>query len=102
MAEGRLAEAKSGGFPLWDGKAILRARIPLPDESAVFAGAKNKGQPSDGLMLVYGEARPGPASSPNETCVGPEPDAPKGISPASPPFSWPLPVTESVERRALA
>jgi len=48
-----LAEAKSDGVPLWDGKAILRARIALPDESAVFAEAKNNGQPSDGLMLVY-------------------------------------------------
>ena len=32
---------------------MLRARIALPDESAVFAEAKNNGQPSDGLMLVY-------------------------------------------------
>ena len=38
---------------MWDGKAKLRARIALPDESAVFAEAKNNGQPSDGLMLVY-------------------------------------------------
>jgi hypothetical protein len=39
---------------LWDGKAKLRARIALPDESALFAEAKaNKnGQPADGLMLV--------------------------------------------------
>ena len=48
-----LAEAKSGGVPLWDGKAKLRARIALPDESALFAEANNNGQPSDGLMLVY-------------------------------------------------
>jgi hypothetical protein len=48
-----LAEAKSDGAPLWDGKAKLRARIALPDERAVFAEANNKGQPSDGLMLVY-------------------------------------------------
>jgi hypothetical protein len=48
-----LAEAKSNDVPLWDGKALLRARIALPDESAVFAEAKNNGQPSDGLMLVY-------------------------------------------------
>jgi len=48
-----LAEAKSHGVSLWDGKALLRARIALPDESAVFAEAKNNGQPSDGLMLVY-------------------------------------------------
>jgi hypothetical protein len=32
---------------------MLRARIALPDESALFAEAKNTGQPSDGLMLVY-------------------------------------------------
>jgi hypothetical protein len=48
-----LAEANSDGVPLWDWKAKLRARIALPDESAVFAEAKNNGQPSDGLMLVY-------------------------------------------------
>jgi hypothetical protein len=48
-----LAAAKSDGVSLWDGKALLRARIALPDESALFAEAKNKGQPSDGLMLVY-------------------------------------------------
>jgi hypothetical protein len=48
-----LAEAKSDGVPLWDGKATLRARIALPDESAVFVEAKNNGQPSDGMMLVY-------------------------------------------------
>jgi len=48
-----LAEAKSQGAPLWDGKAKLRARIALPDESAVFAEAKSNGQTSDGLMLVY-------------------------------------------------
>jgi hypothetical protein len=48
-----LAEAKSDGAPLWDGKAKLRARMALPHESAVFAEAKNNGQPSDGLMLVY-------------------------------------------------
>ena len=48
-----LAEAKSDGAPLWDGTAKLRARMALPDESALFAEAKNNGQPSDGLMLVY-------------------------------------------------
>jgi hypothetical protein len=48
-----LADAKSEGAPLWDGKAKLRARIALPDESALFEEAKNNGQPSDGLMLVY-------------------------------------------------
>jgi hypothetical protein len=48
-----LVEAKAGGVSLWDGKAKLRARMALPDESAVFAEAKNNGQKSDGLMLVY-------------------------------------------------
>ena len=52
-----LAEAQSDGTPVWDGKAKLRARMALPDESAVFAEAKNEAknnsQPSDGLMLVY-------------------------------------------------
>jgi hypothetical protein len=41
------------GAPLWDGKAKLRARMALPDESTVFAEAKNNDQMSDGLMLVY-------------------------------------------------
>jgi hypothetical protein len=48
-----LAEARSDGVPLWDGKAKLRARMALPDETALSAQAKNNGQPSDGLMLVY-------------------------------------------------
>jgi hypothetical protein len=48
-----LAEAKSNGVPLWDGKAKLRARMASPDESAMFGEAKNNGEPSDGLMLVY-------------------------------------------------
>jgi hypothetical protein len=48
-----LADAKSAGVPVWDEKARLRARIALPDESALFAETKNNGQPSDGLMLVY-------------------------------------------------
>jgi hypothetical protein len=47
------AEAKSDGVPLRDGKAKLKARIALPDEMALFAEAKNNGQPSYGLMLVY-------------------------------------------------
>jgi hypothetical protein len=38
---------------LWDGKAKLRARSALPEERAVFAEAKNTGQRTDGLMLVY-------------------------------------------------
>jgi len=48
-----LAEAKSDGAPLWDGKAKLRVRMARSDESALFAEANNNGQPSDGLMLVY-------------------------------------------------
>ena len=48
-----LAQAKSHNIPLWDGKAKLRARMALPDESALFTEAKNNGQRSDGLMLVY-------------------------------------------------
>ncbi len=48
-----LAEAKSDGAPLWNGKAELRTRIALPDECALFAEAKKNGQSSDGLLLVY-------------------------------------------------
>jgi hypothetical protein len=48
-----LAEAKSDCAPLWDGNANLRARMARLDESALFAEAKNNGQTSDGLMLVY-------------------------------------------------
>jgi hypothetical protein len=48
-----LAEAKSDGAPLWDGKAKLRARVARPDESALFAEATNNGQASDRLMLVF-------------------------------------------------
>jgi hypothetical protein len=48
-----LAEAKSNQVPLWDGKALLRARIALPGERSVFAEAQNNGQASDGMMLVY-------------------------------------------------
>jgi hypothetical protein len=51
--KGDLAEAKSGGIPLWDGKAMLRARLATPDEIALFVEGKNSGDPSDGLMLVY-------------------------------------------------
>jgi hypothetical protein len=48
-----LTEAKADGVPLWDGKAKLRARPALPNEIALFGEAKNCGEPSDGLMLVY-------------------------------------------------
>jgi hypothetical protein len=51
--KGDLAEAKCNGVSLWDGKAELRARLALPDELALFAEAKNSGEPSDGLVLVY-------------------------------------------------
>ena len=50
MAEEHLTQAKSEVAPLWVGKAKLRVRIALPDESAFFSEAKNNGQPSDGLM----------------------------------------------------
>jgi|ERR1700710_1238962 hypothetical protein len=48
-----LTEAKSGGVPLWDGNAKLRARTALPEETALFAEAKSKADSSDGLMLIY-------------------------------------------------
>lgn len=48
-----LTEATSDGLPLWDGKAKIRARIALPEESALLAEAQNSGQPSDGLLLVH-------------------------------------------------
>ena len=48
-----LAEAKFHGVPLRDGKAKFRAQTALPDQSALFAEAKNTGQRTDGLMLVY-------------------------------------------------
>ena len=48
-----LAEARSNGVPLWDGKAKLRARRALPYETALFSEARDNGQPSDGLMFVY-------------------------------------------------
>ena len=51
--QGDLADAKLGGIALWDGKAKLRARLALPHEIALFTEAKNTGEPSDGLMLVY-------------------------------------------------
>jgi hypothetical protein len=51
--KGDLTEANSDGVPLWDGKAKLRARMAVPDEIALFTEAKNNGEPSDGLMLVY-------------------------------------------------
>jgi hypothetical protein len=38
-----LTESRSGGVPLWDGKAKLRARSALPDETALFAEAKGAG-----------------------------------------------------------
>jgi len=64
-----LAEAKANGVPLWDGKAKLRARMALPDESALFAEAKTNGEPSDGLVLVYLVELDGEAA--DEESVGP-------------------------------
>ncbi len=48
-----LAEAKSDGVPLWDGEGNAEGADRAADEMALFAEAKNNGQPSDGLMLVY-------------------------------------------------
>ncbi len=48
-----LAEARSSGVPLWDGKAKLRARRASPDETVLFTIARDNSQPSDGLMFVY-------------------------------------------------
>jgi len=67
--KGDLAEAKCNGVPLWDGKAKLRARMALPGEAALFADAKNSGDPSDGLMLVYLVELDGEAT--DEESVGP-------------------------------
>ena len=53
MAEGRSGRGHADRLPLWDGKAKLRARPALPNEIALFGEAKNNGDPSDGLMLVY-------------------------------------------------
>jgi hypothetical protein len=69
--KGDLAEAKCGGVPLWDGKAMLRARLALPDETTLFDEAKNNGELSDGLILVYlvtldGEATDDEAVGPGE------------------------------------
>ena|SRR5262245_4897962 len=48
-----LAAANSGGVPLWDGKAKLKARPALPEEVMLFAEAKNTRESSDDLMLVF-------------------------------------------------
>jgi hypothetical protein len=48
-----LSQARSQGAALWDGIAKIRTRIARPEECALFAEAKNSGQPSDGLTLVY-------------------------------------------------
>jgi hypothetical protein len=49
-----LSEFKTEGVSLWDGKAMLRARIARPHEIALFAEAKNsRGHQSNGLVLVY-------------------------------------------------
>nr|WP_044587841.1 hypothetical protein [Bradyrhizobium sp. LTSPM299] len=45
--------ANSNGTPLWDGKALLRARMGYADEIATFADASKDAQPSDGMILVY-------------------------------------------------
>jgi hypothetical protein len=53
----------------WNTK--LQARMASPHESALFAEAKNSGEPSDGLMLVYlveldGEAPDDESAGPGE------------------------------------
>jgi hypothetical protein len=49
-----LAEARSNGVPLWDGKAKLRTRIAKPEESAFFTqAARGADHPLDDLLLVY-------------------------------------------------
>lgn len=49
-----LAEARSNGVPLWDGKAKLRTRIAKPQESAFFTqAARSADNPLDDLLLVY-------------------------------------------------
>jgi hypothetical protein len=48
-----LKEATSGGVPLWNGNAKLRARIALESEAIAFAEAEKATKPSDGLLLVY-------------------------------------------------
>ena len=53
LSASHLAEARSGGVPLWYGKAKLRARRSVPDETLLFTEAKNNAQSSDGLMFVY-------------------------------------------------
>jgi hypothetical protein len=37
---------------LWEGKAKLRARFALPDETVLFTEAKNNGRPSEDLAFV--------------------------------------------------
>jgi len=64
-----LAEAKSNGVPLWDGKAKLRARVALPEESVLFAEAKNNGQPrSQGSSLGTAEAGEGSMTRASAQC----------------------------------
>ena len=51
-----LAEARSGGVPLWNGKAKLRARPARPDEAVRFAEAQSSSSQSsndDDVELVF-------------------------------------------------
>jgi hypothetical protein len=48
-----LSEARSGGIPLWDGKAKLKARPARPDETVLFAEAKKNDQSSEDIVFVY-------------------------------------------------
>jgi len=53
MAEDRPCRGRVKWRSVVGWKAKLRARMASPDESAMFAEAKNTGEPSDGLILVY-------------------------------------------------
>jgi hypothetical protein len=48
-----LMRITSGGIPLWNGTARLRARSALPNEAELFGGAEKSDQPSDELTFVY-------------------------------------------------
>jgi hypothetical protein len=48
-----VASAHSNGVPLWDGKALLRARMAYEDEIETFSDASKGTQSSDGMLMVY-------------------------------------------------
>ena len=47
-----IAQLKSGGIPLWDGKTPLKARYASEAERAAFLEAAGEA-PSDKMILVY-------------------------------------------------